>query len=247
METTRLTHSMMTRSGPGRQQTMELNRPLWSDRASAGEALADRLADLHGRADAVTLVALPRGGIPVAAVVARQLQLPLVTWSVRKLGHPLNPEYAIGAVAPGGVELWDAQARRAAGLDPRQERELLIAQERELSRRQQLFADPDGRQLQGRQLVVIDDGVATGLTVRAALISLREHAPASLCLAVPVLDRQLLTDLRPLVERLEVLALVHPLGAVGEWYAVFDQPDDLAVLQILEQARQPLANPEQGD
>lgn len=218
---------------------MEVSPPLWRNRASAGAALAERLADLRGRGQSVRLVALPRGGILVAAEVAERLRLPLLTWSVRKLGHPLNPEYAIGAVAPGGVELWDAEARRDAGLTPRQEQELLRDQLQELERRRRLFGDPEGQELQGRHLVVIDDGIATGLTMRAALISLREQSPASLALAVPVLDRELQPQLRPLVDRLEVLAPVHPLGAVGVWYETFEQPEEDIVLEILARARQP--------
>lgn len=222
---------------------MDINRPLWRDRSSAAEALVERLADLRGQAGIVRLVALPRGGIAVGAVLARRLGLPLITWSVRKLGHPRNPEYAIGAVAPAGVELWDSQARREAGLTPLQERQLVAEQQSELERRQQLFGDPDGRELQGRHLVVVDDGIATGLTVRAALTSLRDQKPASLCLAVPVLDRELRPQLQSLVDRLEVLALVHPLRAVGEWYESFEQLDDNTALQILALARQAQKGP----
>jgi putative phosphoribosyl transferase len=218
---------------------MELNRPLWSDRASAGAALAERLADLHGRSDAVTLVALPRGGIPVAAVVARQLQLPLVTWSVRKVADPRWPELAIGAVARGGVAVW---RQGQGGVEPEAmaiQQGWLQAQERELVRRQTLFGDPNPSALGGRHLIVVDDGIATGMTVKAALLSLAQVQPRRLSLAVPVVDRRVARDLAGLVDQLEALALVDDLQAVGQWYATFTQLSDGEVLELLRPWQQP--------
>jgi len=106
-------------------------------------------------------------------------------------------------------------------------------EERELARRQALFGDPDPAQLHQRHLVVVDDGIATGMTVRAALLSLRQFQPFSLTLAVPVVDREVLEDLEPLVNRLEALAVVSDLRAVGLWYGVFDQLSDAQVLELL--------------
>jgi putative phosphoribosyl transferase len=113
----------------------------------------------------------------------------------------------------------------------------LQAQRQELVRRQQVFADPEPGRLQGLPLVVVDDGVATGMTLRAALISLRRCAPASLQLAVPVADRQVLASLAPLVERITVLAVVSNLEAVGIWYTHFEQLEDAEVLSLLAEAR----------
>jgi putative phosphoribosyl transferase len=115
-----------------------------------------------------------------------------------------------------------------------QERDKLVAgQQRELERRRQLFGDPDPASLADRHLVVVDDGIATGLTARAALRSLRPLQPASLALAVPVVDRQVLPDLEALVDRLEALAVVDRLRAVGEWYTHFEQLEDSEVLALL--------------
>jgi putative phosphoribosyl transferase len=207
---------------------------LWRDRREAGQALASALEAWRGRSDAL-LLGLPRGGVAVAAAVADQLQLPLATWSVRKLTHPMAPEYAIGALAPLGVVLWDQAAVRRFSLSPGQQQPLLEAQLQELERRRQLYGDPPAASLRGRHLLVVDDGIATGFTVRAALESLRRTDPASLLLAVPVVDRQVVSLLEPLVTELVVLAVVDHLRAVGEWFEHFEQLTDQQVLAFLAQ------------
>jgi putative phosphoribosyl transferase len=175
----------------------------------------------------------------VAAAVSEQLGLPLATWAVRKLAHPAAPEYAIGAIAPLGVVLWDPQAVHRSGLRPDQQQRLLEEQRLELERRQRSFGDPAAEQLRNRHLLVIDDGIATGFTVRAALESLRRSEPASLRLAVPVVDRRVVPLLEPLVDELVALAVVDHLRAVGEWYAHFEQLSDAQVLRLLAQHGQP--------
>lgn len=206
--------------------------PLWNCRHQAGLALADAFADRRGLGGDTTLVALPRGGVPVAAAMASRLELPLVTWSVRKVADPSWPELAIGAVAAGGVVLW----RHGAGGRQRPTTEMeqgwLRDQERELQRRQRLFGDPPGDQLRGRDLIVVDDGIATGMTVRAALLSLRRVRPASLALAVPVVDREVAGTLGRL-DRMEALAVVGDLQAVGLWYEHFEQLSDRQVIALL--------------
>jgi putative phosphoribosyl transferase len=209
-------------------------KPLWRDRQQAGQALAGRFQDLCGRALDCTLIALPRGGVAVAAEMARRLHLPLACWAVRKIVHPSSPEFAIGAVAPGGVVLWDPVASAFLHLSGEERARLVEGQQRELERRRRVFGDPDPAALRDRHLVVVDDGIATGMTARAALESLRPLQPASLALAVPVLDRHVLPDLEALVDRLEALAVVDGLRAVGEWYERFEQLDDATVLALLE-------------
>jgi putative phosphoribosyl transferase len=210
-----------------------MNRQLWTDRLEAGRALAGRFGDLRGRGADSTLLALPRGGVPVAAEMARLLNLPLACWAVRKIAHPSYPEYAIGAVAPGGVVLWDRQDGGFLHLSEAERAALVEGQQRELERRRRVFADPEPAALRGRHLVVVDDGIATGMTARAALESLRKLQPASLALAVPVVDRRVVPDLEALVDRLEALAVVEQLRAVGEWYEHFEQLSDADVLRLL--------------
>jgi putative phosphoribosyl transferase len=171
----------------------------------------------------------------VAAAMAGVLALPVATWAVRKLSHPAAPEYAIGALAPLDVELWDGSAVQRFGLTPAQQQLLLEHERQELGRRQQLFGDPDPALLRGRHLLVIDDGIATGFTVRAALTSLRQTQPASLVLAVPVVDQRVVPRLQALVDELVPLAVVDHLRAVGEWFSHFEQLSDQQVLDLLAQ------------
>lgn len=214
-----------------------LEPPLWADRHQAGLELARACGSLHQPMLPVTLVALPRGGVPVAAAMAAELGCALVTWSVRKVADPAIPEVAIGAVAPGGVAVWrDGGAARRHESAARS-RGWLAEQEEELERRQQLFGDPSPAQLCGRHLVVVDDGIATGMTVEAALLSLRRLQPARLELAVPVVDRRVAAGLARLVDRLTVLAPVDDLTAVGVWYSRFEQLRDDQVLEQLARLR----------
>ena len=205
---------------------------LWRDRDAAGRALAEQLRRQAPPSPDALLLALPRGGVPVAAAMARRLSLPLATWSARKLADPSQPEFAIGAIAPGGVELWDLPPR-APWPSPEQRQRILARQGEELRRRQRLFGDPDPAALRHRHLILVDDGIATGLTARAALQSLRLLQPASLTLAVPVLDRRVHDRLRDLVDQLEALAVVDGLEAVGQFYEHFEQLRDDEVLALL--------------
>jgi putative phosphoribosyl transferase len=174
--------------------------------------------------------------VAVAAEVAAGLGLPLATWAVRKLAHPSAPECAIGAIAPG-VLLWDEPYLEQLGVTEITRRRLVAEQEEELLRRRRLYGDPPASALAGRHLIVVDDGVATGLTVRAALQSLRQVEPASLILAVPVADVRLVPVLERLTDQLVVLRSVRGLEAVGSWYERFDQVHDAEVLALLEHAR----------
>lgn len=205
---------------------------LWRDRSHAGQALAGQLHRWSHQANAL-VVGLPRGGIVVAAVLAQQLQLPLASWAVRKLAHPQAPELALGALAPGGVEIWDEASARAYGLNTTLRQRIVAEQRRELERRQQLYGDPPAAALRQRALLVVDDGVATGLTVRAALQSLRQCEPSQLVLAVPVIDRRVADALRPQLDQLVALAEVDDLWAVGAWYERFEPVSDAEVLRLM--------------
>lgn len=219
---------------------MAFHPPLWKTRREAGVALAAHLQAGGPAKGETVLLALPRGGVPVGAEIARRLGLPLATWSVRKIADPSWPELAIGAVAAGGVVVWRDGGERGAHTREQVARQQgwLQKEEQELARRQALFADPDPGQLQGRHLVVIDDGIATGMTIRAALLSLQQLQPASLTLAVPVVDREVAEELAPLVNRFVALALVDDLRAVGLWYEDFNQLSDAEVIALLQQNRQ---------
>ena len=211
-------------------------KPQWHDRKAAGQHLARRLQRWHNDPLAIAL-GLPRGGVVVAAEVAQHLQIPLYSWAVRKLAHPSNPELALGAIAPGGIELWEEPY---ALLDVQWRQRVLDQERLELQRRQRLYGDPSLESLRDRHLLVIDDGVATGLTVRAALQSLRQAKPKQLVLGVPVIDRQIAQQLRSLVTELVALAEVEDLWAVGCWYERFEAVSDQQVLEMLTQQQAPM-------
>lgn len=221
----------------GWQQPDWQARQIWPNRWAAGLALAQRLSARRDRAAGTTVIGLPRGGIAVGAAVAQQLNLPLASWSVRKLALPHKPEYALGAIAAGGAVVWNPAALRQTAISPQIKQQLIDSESQELSRRQHLFGDPPGSALQGRHLIVVDDGIATGMTVLAALHSLQQLAPAELVLAVPVLDRELVSSLEDLVDSLVAVQVVDGLQAVGAYYDDFSQLSDNDVLALLQQSQ----------
>ena len=212
---------------------MILHPPRWSNRYQAGLELAERLKTSAGRDHDSTVIGLPRGGVPVAVAIGRQLRLPVATWSVRKVADPLQPELAIGAISAGKVAVWRNGQAAVRCQEQALSQGWLQLQERELERRQKLFCDPSPKQLRNRHLIVVDDGIATGMTVRAALLSLRQAEPRSITLAIPVADRAVASQLRKLVDQLEILVLVEQLQSVGMWYGTFNQLEDREVLDLL--------------
>lgn len=205
---------------------------VWINRRLAGQALASSLLRhvddwlLSGS----LVVALPRGGVEVAVEVALGLQLPLTTWSVRKLSLPEAPEVAVGAIAPGGLSLWTVDGKR---LSPTTRAAILAREQRELERRQNLYHDAAPADLTGKGLILVDDGIATGMTVLAALHSLRELNPRSLILAVPVVDRSVVSLVSGLCTHFLALEIITDFQAVGSYYRDFPPVSDARVLQLL--------------
>ena len=210
---------------------------LFEDRRDAGRQLAERLASYAEERPVV--FALPRGGVPVGAEVSRFLGAPLEVIVSRKLGAPGQPEFGIGAVTPGGVRVLNERAVRALGIE---EDYLQMVSTRELAeaeRRLRLFRG-EGRpypDLEGRTAILVDDGLATGVTARASLLALRHMNPQRLVLAVPVCAVQTAELLRPETDELICLLAPADLEAVGLWYRNFEQTSDEEVVRLLEQAR----------
>ncbi|HVA90935.1 MAG TPA: phosphoribosyltransferase [Chloroflexota bacterium] len=202
-------------------------------RTHAGQLLAERLALYAGQPNLLVL-ALPRGGVPVAAEIARALHAPLDVWVVRKLGAPDQPELAIGAIAPGGFQLLASSLIRELGIPQAEIEQIAIRERAELDRR--LTAYRGNRppvEVRGKTVLLVDDGLATGASMRAAVASIRPLGPARIVVAIPVADPRVCDRLAQ--EADEVVCLYPPphLDAVGQWYEDFSQTTDEEVRDIL--------------
>jgi len=210
------------------------------DRRDAGRRLATSLSAYAGRGDVVVL-ALPRGGVPVAYEVARALGAPLDVFLVRKLGLPGQEELAMGAIASGGVV--EVNPEVVAYGVPRAVIEEVAARERlELERRERVFrAGRAPHELAGRVAIVVDDGLATGSTMRAAVRAMRALRPARVVVAVPVGSQASCDELRELADEVVCTRTPDPLHAVGLWYEDFEQTPDDEVVGLLDLAARELA------
>ena len=207
------------------------------DRKYAGRVLARRLADLAGRSD-VTVLALPRGGTPVAYEVAKALHAPLDVLVVRKLGVPWNPEFAMGAIASGGERLLDDMLVRELGISTAAVEEVASNEAYELERRERVYRGgrpaPD---LRGRVVILVDDGLATGSTMRAAVRAVRRQAPARVVVAAPVAAPEACELLRSEADEVVCAEMPDPFLGVGRWYLDFSQTSDEEVCRLLHNAR----------
>ena len=210
---------------------------LFTDRVHAGKELAVTLADLAWQPDTL-LLALPRGGVPVAAEVARALGLPLDILLVRKLGVPGHEEYAMGAIAGGDLIFLNQQVVRQLKLEQHQIEAVIERERAELHRREEHYrGEYPAPELDDRNVVLIDDGLATGATMRVAVRAARQAGARSITVAVPVGAADTCADLATLVDRLECPYPQTDLGGVGYWYDDFSQTTDEQVIQILQQYR----------
>jgi len=210
---------------------------LFTDRAAAGRALADRLQAYAGRKDVVVL-ALPRGGVPVAWEVARALYAPLDLLIVRKLGVPRQPELAMGAIASGGATYIDPKIVANSGVSARQLDEIVAAESLELIRRHALYCGKrQAVPVEGRTVIVVDDGVATGASMRVALVALRSAKPAWIVVAVPVAPPEAQELIGTAAD--EFLSVLSPpdFRSVGQYYRDFAQTADEQVRGLLARSR----------
>lgn len=212
---------------------------MFRDRKHAGELLAGRLSSYRGRPETVIL-ALPRGGVPVGAALARELQLPLNVLGVRKIGAPEQPELAVGAVASGGVVVMDERA--IASMEISQATvAIAVAREREeLLRRERAYRDERSPlELAGRTIILVDDGLATGYTMLAAVRAARQQKPERVVVGVPVAPPETLERLRGEVDEVCCVHVAKRLFAVGEFYDDFSQVSDEEVCAVLATLRTP--------
>jgi putative phosphoribosyl transferase len=218
---------------------------IFRNRIEAGQLLAGKLMRYANQPNVIVL-GLPRGGVPVAFEVANALYAPLDVFVVRKLGVPGHRELAMGAIATGRVRVLDEEVVRGLGIPMEVIDAVTAEEERELKRRELAYrgsySEPE---VSGKTVILIDDGIATGSTMRAAVRALNAH-PARLIVAVPTAAGSTYLELRPEVDELVALMTPEPFYAVGVWYQDFGQTSDAEVTDLLERARSCTASPNGG-
>ena len=212
----------------------------FTDRRAAGRLLAGKLTKYRNHPHMLVL-ALPRGGVPVGLEVAEYLQAPLDVFVVRKLGLPGHEEYAMGAVASGGIRVLNVEVIRQLRIPDAMIEAVTEREFAELHRREQVYgADGPAPDAAGRIVILVDDGMATGSSMEAAVAALRQSAPAKIVVAVPVTSPETLVRFGSIADEVVAVLTPDPFSSVGEWYEHFPQLSDEDVRALLAQA-QPLA------
>jgi putative phosphoribosyl transferase len=207
------------------------------DRADAGRALAASLKEYEIDPDTIVL-AIPRGGVPVAFEIAVTLEVRMDVLIVRKIGVPWNPEYAVGAVASDGIVVMDETMMHQLGLTPVGLAPIVRAELDELERRERLYrGDEPYPELEGHTVLLVDDGLATGSTMLAAIKAVRTRSPRRVVVAVPIASAEACADLDQAADRTICLETPDPFYGVGVWYEDFSETSDEQVLALLAQAR----------
>ena len=210
--------------------------PIYHDRADAGRALAKQLEGYAGRHDVVVL-ALPRGGVPVGYQVAEVLGAPLEIFLVRKRGTPGHRELAMGAIASGGVRVLNDEVVWWLNIRPEQIESVAQEEEQELIRREAAYkAGRPPVSLKDQVVILVDDGLATGSTMKAAVQAVKQHSPSRVIVAVPVGAPETCRDLRELADEVVCASMPERFSAVGQWYVRFDQTGDDEVRELLTRA-----------
>lgn len=210
---------------------------LFKDRIEAGRILAERLMHYANRPDTLVL-GLPRGGVPVAFEVARALNAPLDVIIARKLGVPGQEEFAMGAIASGNVTVFNEEIMEQLDISAEALQAVIARETEELERREAVYRTLQPRlEVSGRIVILIDDGLATGSTMQAAIAALKNQA-SRLVVAVPVAAQQTCDELRPIVDELICATTPEPFYGVGQWYGNFSQTTDEEVQHLLQKAQQ---------
>jgi putative phosphoribosyl transferase len=207
------------------------------DRTEAGRLLADKLAEYANRKD-LLILALPRGGVPVAFEVAKALNAPLDIMVVRKLGVPGHEELAMGAIAPGGVRVFDAGVVQQSHVSSSTIDAIIVKEQTEMERRETVYrGNAPTADVHGKIVILVDDGLATGSTMRAAVTAVKRGQPEKIVIAVPTAPPGSVNELRTEVD--EVVACITPrlFFGVGEWYQKFNQVSDEEVRALLLESK----------
>jgi predicted phosphoribosyltransferase len=210
--------------------------PRFPNRTEAGRSLADKLREYANRRD-VIVFGLPRGGVPVAFEVAHALHVPLDVFVVRKLGVPWQPELAMGAIASGGVPLLNPEIVQQFGISEREVQDVIDREQRELERRERQYrGSRPNVDVHGKTVILVDDGLATGATMRAAVEALRNAGAERIVVAVPVSSPDTCDSFRGIADDVICAVTPEPFHAVGLWYQDFSPTTDQEVHDLLSRA-----------
>ncbi|MEB3308932.1 MAG: phosphoribosyltransferase [Snowella sp.] len=215
---------------------MERRDRRFENRTEAGKLLAAQLSDHQDLTNGLVL-ALPRGGVPIGFEIASHLHFPLDVWLVRKLGVPDRPELAMGAIAASGVKVMNWDVVKWLNISPESIEQVVAKESLELQRRENLyrFGQPPPR-IAGQLVILVDDGIATGATMQAAIASLRQHQPQRIIVAVPVASPSACEEIQQEVDQVVCLLPTEFLDSIGRWYEDFDQTSDQEVRHFLAEA-----------
>lgn len=213
------------------------NRTLFKNRTDAGHQLAEKL--LKYKSEEPLILALPRGGVPVAYEVAKALSATLDTLVVRKIGAPSNPEYVVGAISPGDVIIFNNTAIQSLGLTNEDLDQVIAKEMEEMERRMVHYHSGEyGKDVEVDMIIIVDDGLATGVSARAAIESVKiQEKPGKLIFASPICASDTADALRSLVDDVVCINKVGNLASIGAWYEQFEQTSDEEVISLLEKAR----------
>lgn len=207
------------------------------NRRIAGKLLAEQLAVYHNQPQ-VLVLALPRGGVPVGFEIAQTLVLPLDVCLVRKLGTPQSKELAMGAIALGGVKIINEELIEQLKISKTEIEAVVIEEQKELERRDRLYrGDKPFPEIKNHHIILVDDGIATGSTIKAAIMTLQPRQPQSIILATPLVSPAISRKLEPHVEQIVALMQPSSLSSISLWYENFEQTTDEEVCQLLREAR----------
>jgi len=208
-----------------------------ADRKDAGRRLAAELGRFAGRSDTIVL-GLPRGGVVVGYEVAKALDAPLDVFLVRKLGAPGQEELAVGAIASGGVRVLNEDVVRAMGLSASQIEAIAAREQAVLDQRERLYrGHSEPMDLTAKIVILVDDGLATGASMRTAIRSLKRHSPTQIVVAIPTAPAETCADLRREVDEVVCVMTPEPFWSIGSWYLDFAQTSDQEVIDLLEKAK----------
>ena len=208
----------------------------YEDRSDAGEVLATHLKEVIGNIEHGIVLALPRGGVPVADKIAKKFRLPLNVLVVRKLGHPENPEFAIGAIASGGGKIIHLDKVSRLNISQSQMEKVIEKEKEKLEKRERLYnKERKPLDLEGKRVILVDDGIATGASMQVAIEVLKDMDPSEIIVAVPVAPQKSLSKISKMVDKVECPLQPRLFGAIGRFYNKFGQTSNEEVKEILSQ------------